>query len=107
MGKFGPGKFKEVLVTLPKNTRDFPDSIELKKGDDLVIPYREENIAMITLPDGLFSPSGRGVTDRTSRAEDGLFTRSATAFHCGKGDIVVAVNGPDGKEQIKISCIVS
>lgn len=104
MTKFGPYREGDVTLVLPKEAKAFPQKVSLKLQKDLIIPYSEDEILSITLPNVLFSPTGKGVSDRTSREKDGSLTRSATAFQIGAGDIVVVLaNG----QKVTIACEVS
>jgi len=104
MGKYGSQKYKEVTLVITNGLQNIPDSVSLQVGDDLVIPYDESQIAKVTLPAGLFSPSGRGVSERTAREPDGSLVRSATAFYPGRGDIVLRT--VDGVEK-RVSCLIA
>ncbi len=104
MGQYGAQSLREVIIAVSEDGKVVSMSALLKVGDDLVIPYREAEIKRITLPPCLFSPSGKGVSERTSREKDGRLVRSATAFFKGTGDIIVL--GVDGKET-RIACTVS
>ncbi len=104
MTQYGAQNQDEIFIAVSEGGQIISMSVELKVGEDLVIPYRETEIKKITLPQSLFSPSGIGVNERTSRGDDGRLVRSATAFHKGTGQIVLL--GTDGKVT-RISCTVS
>jgi hypothetical protein len=103
------GGHKRVIVNLYDN-HDIPKEVELTKMQDIIIGcdekgYRGKQIKSVTLPDVLFSPSGKGVHQRTSKAALGLLLHSGTAFHHGNDFITIQLVGEDGKEQtMKILC---
>lgn len=105
------GGRKRVIVNLYEN-HDIPSEVELTKMQDIIIGcdengYRGMQIKAVTLPDVLFSPSGKGVHQRTSRAALGLLLHSGTAFQYGQDYITIKLADADGNETTtKILCKV-
>ncbi len=98
------GSSRTLSINLSEE--DAPEKIELNRMDDLELNYDERKVKRITLPDGLFSFSGKGVNERTSRADNGVLTRGATAFHSGEGTIKLTIVGAKGDLDLVIPCLV-